>query len=371
MFAFIVRRILVAIPTLILFSFAMFMVLYASGDPIARLRGTKIDADTVNKLIQDNGFNDPWYERYWSWVTGFVQGDWGTSFAAESSAYDEIMSKLPATIELLAVALIVTLVVAVPLGVFSATKRYSTFDNLGTGFSYLGFATPTFFVGLMLQLLVVGMKNNGWGLPIFGLGLLMCAIALVMFFQDRRRWVGIAVGLGVVLLGAIFWSVNVGEQFLFTQQRFTPFLEEQSIWSVDHLRHLILPVITITVISIATWSRYLRSSMLDVLSQDYLRTARAKGVSERTVVFKHALRNGTLPLITILAIDAALFFQGAVITETVFSWNGIGSRLIQAVREQDIPVSMGIVMIGALMVVLFNIIADIAYSIADPRIRLA
>lgn len=355
---------------MVIFSFAMFTILYQSGDPTASLRQTaKLDPTVVQALLEENGFNDPFLERYVNWVGGFVTGDWGTSFKDQTPAFEEITSKLGATVELLGVALIVTLIIAVPLGVIGATRRYSTFDNVTTGFAYVGFATPTFFVGLLLQLMAVSLNRNGWGVGLFALGVVVTLLGAKPLLKNR--WVPTAaVGIVMIVLGAIYWSYNQGTAIFATGKRTTAYLNE-GLWSVDHLQHLILPVITITVISIAAWSRYLRSSMLDVLSQDYLRTARAKGVSERSVIFRHALRNGTLPLITIMAIDAAAFFQGAVVTETVFSWDGIGSRLVQAVREQDIPIAMGIVMIGALMVVAFNIIADVAYSFADPRIRLS
>jgi len=368
--AFITRRVLVAIPTLLIFSFGIFAILYEAGDPTASLRQTqRLDPASVAKILEENGFNDPFLERYWNWLAGFFTGDWGVSFKDQVPAFEEITGKLGATFELLGVALIVTLLIAVPIGVFSATRRYSTFDNVATGFAYLGFATPTFFVGLLLQLMAVSLNRNGWGVGLFAVGVVATLIGLKPLLRDR--WVPTAaIGAAMLVLGLLYWSYNRGTALFFTGKRTTAYLDE-GLWSIDHLKHLVLPVLTLTVISIATWSRYLRSSMLDVLNQDYLRTARAKGVGERSVVYRHALRNGTLPLITIMAIDAAAFFQGAVVTETVFSWDGIGSRLVQAVREQDIPIAMGIVMIGALMVVVFNILADIAYSIADPRIRLS
>jgi peptide/nickel transport system permease protein len=347
----------------------MFSILYQVGDPISRLRGQKIDSNQVVQLIRDNGFDKPFHERYWHWLSGFVRGDWGTDFVSNESVFSEVTAKMPATLELLGAALIVTMLIAIPVGVLGARFRYSLFDNVASGLSYLGFATPTFFVGLMLQLLAIQMKLSGWGivLLVVGIGLMLLSIRRHM---RRSSLVLAGVGVGLVGLGVLFFRFRQGDLFLYTAKRTSAF-GSGGLFTIDHLQHLILPVMTITLISIATWSRYLRSSMIDVLNQDYLRTARAKGLSERRVVYRHAMRNAMIPLITIVAIDAAALFQGAIVTETVFAWPGIGSLLITAVRDQNIPVAMAITMIGAVMVVLFNLLADVAYSIADPRIRLS
>ena len=370
MITFAIRRFLVAIPTLLIASFVMFTILYQVGDPIGRLRGQKLDATEVARLLHENGFDKPFHERYWHWLSDFVRGDWGTSFQGNGTpVFSEVMGRMPATLELLGVALLATLLIAVPVGILGARFRYSLFDNIASGLSYLGFATPTFFIGLMLQLLAIQTKEIGWGIVLVVLGLALMLVSL------RRRMTSshfklAAIGLGVLALGAVFFHFHQGSLLLNTAKRTTAY-EDNGLLSLDHLRHLVLPVITITLISIASWSRYLRSSMIDVLNQDYLRTARATGLSERRVIYRHAMRNAMIPLITIMAIDAAGLFQGAIVTETVFAWPGIGSQLISAVRDQNIPIAMAIVMIGAVMVVLFNLVADIAYSIADPRIRLS
>jgi peptide/nickel transport system permease protein len=366
---FAIRRLLVAIPTLLLASLLMFTILYQVGDPIGKLRGQKIDAEEVGRLLRENGFDKPFHERYWHWLSGFVRGDWGTSFQSNRSVFREVMDRMPATLELLGAALVVTLLIAVPVGVLGARFRYSLFDNLASGLSYLGFATPTFFLGLMLQLMAIQMKETGWGVILLVIGITLVLVSLRRTMR-RSHWTLAAVGGVVAVLGVVFFRFHQGDLFLNTAQRTTAY-EDNGLLSLDHLRHLVLPVMTITLISIATWSRYLRSSMIDVLNQDYLRTARAKGLSERRVIYRHAMRNAMIPLITIMAIDAAALFQGAIVTETVFAWPGIGSTLITAVKDQNIPVAMAIVMIGATMVVLFNLVADVAYSIADPRIRLS
>lgn len=369
MFAYSLRRFLVAIPTLLVVSLLMFTILYNTGDPIAQLRGRRLDANEVGRLIEENGFNLPYFERYWKWLSGFVTGDWGLDFKSDRPVFTEVMEKFPATLELLGLALVVTLLVAVPIGVLAARFRYSFFDTVSSGASYLGFATPTFFVGLMLQLLAVAMKNTGWGMVLFFVGLAVMGLSL-RGHMTRAQLTLALTGVGLAVIGALTYHAHQGEAFLATGQRTTAYLDK-GLWSLDHVQHLVLPVITIVAISIATWSRYLRSSMIDVLNQDYLRTARAKGLTERRVVYRHAMRNALLPLITIMAIDAAALFQGAIVTETVFSWPGIGTQLFGAVKEQNIPVAMAIVMIGAIMVVLFNLFADIAYAMADPRIRLS
>ena len=179
-------------------------------------------------------------------------------------------------------------------------------------------------------------------------------------------------GFLIVVLSLVFWNKAGGDgQLIFkTAGRFTD-ASTGSIFSVDHLQHLALPVITLSIVSIAGWSRYQRSTTIDVLSADYLRTARAKGLSERTVIGRHALRNALLPLITIAAIDIGAVFTGAVVTETVFGWPGIGRLFYDAALNRDITVAMGVVMLGAIMIVVFNLIADLAYAVADPRIRLS
>lgn len=369
MIAFAIRRLLVAIPTLLLASLMMFSILYQVGDPINKLRGRKIDPQEVARLLHENGFDKPFHARYWHWLSGFVTGDWGTSFQSDRSVFSEVMDRMPATLELLGAALVVTLLIAVPVGILGARFRYSLFDNIASGLSYLGFATPTFFLGLMLQLMAIQMKRTGWGVILLVTGIVLVLVSLRKTMR-RSHWTLAAVGLAVTILGVVFFRSHQGELFFNTAQRTTAY-QDNGLLSIDHLKHLVLPVVTITLISIATWSRYLRSSMIDVLNQDYLRTARAKGLSERRVIYRHAMRNAMIPLITIMAIDAASLFQGAIVTESVFAWPGIGSTLITAVKDQNIPVAMAIVMIGAVMVVLFNLIADIAYSIADPRIRLS
>ena len=364
------RRLLVALPTLAATSLVMFAILYEAGDPVASLReSTRLDAAQVARIIEQEGYDDPFLQRYWGWLSGFVTGDWGISTQNGEPVRDEIAAALPATFELLGLALAVAILVALPVGVLSAVRPRSAFDVAATGASYLAFAFPTFLVGLILQLLAVRVQEEGWGLAVAALGLAPLAAGLARP-RSRSGRAALAAGALLVALGIAFRDWNRGELLLFTAQRFSPDSDE-SLFSLDHLRHLVLPVLTLALVSIAGWSRYVRAALLEVMGQDYLRTARAQGLSEGRVVVVHALRNGLLPLITVVAIDAGALVAGAVVTETVFAWPGVGTRLLDAVRAADIPVAMGIVMLGAVAVVVLNLLADVAYALADPRVRLS
>jgi len=223
-----------------------------------------------------------------------------------------ILDRLPATIELMGTAFALAALFALVLGVVSAAKQYSWFDHLGTGLSFAGIAMPVFWFGLILQL--VFSVKLGW-LPVSG-----------------RQTVG-------------------ASSF------------------IDHAQHLVLPGLVLSVRYVAGWSRYLRSSMLGVLGADYIRTARAKGLSEGKVVWVHALRNAMIPVVSVIALDTAGLFSGAVITESVFAWPGIGRAFIEAMNSRDYPVLMGILLLGSFMVIVFNLVADVLYGILDPRIR--
>ncbi len=373
MSTYLLRRVAISIPLLLVFSFVMYLALYKAGDPVARFRAVPgLRADDLQRIIRINHLDESWYSGYWGWLRGFVTGDWGTSATDPSdTAAQEIGRRLPATLELLGGALVVSTLVGAGLGILSALRRASGFDHSATAFAYLGYATPTFLLGLLLQMFAIWMEGNGWAVIPFVAGLLLMLATVFHVRRSRPALVTCAIGAGVAILALVFWGrLGGGGHLLFyTQNRFSP--GSDSIWTLDHLRHLVLPVVTLSVISIAGWSRYQRSAMLDVLNADYLRTARAKGLSERAVIGRHALRNALLPLITVMAIDIALLFSGAVVTEQVFAWPGIGTLFLQSAQERNVPVAMGIVMIGAIAVIVFNLLADLAYSLADPRIRLA
>jgi peptide/nickel transport system permease protein len=313
--SYIGRRVLQIIPLVFGISIVLFGVIQAApGGPEGALleSGRFIDPEVIEAYRQRLGVDQPVHIQYVRWVGAALSGDLGISFSTTRPVAEMIMERLPATIELMASAFLLAALVALGLGLFSAVRQYSLFDHMGTGLSFLGIAMPVFWFALILQLIFS--VKLGW-LPVSG-------------------------------------TETVGDTSL-----------------GDHLRHLILPAVVLSFRYIAGWSRYLRSSLLGVLRTDYIRTARAKGLPERYVVGVHALRNALIPLISIMALNLAAIFSGAVITETVFAWPGIGRMFIQAMFARDYPLLMGILMMGSIMVVFFNLVADILYGILDPRIR--
>jgi len=315
MIAYTARRLVQMIPLLFGISIVLFAVIQAApGGPEAALleSGRFIDPAVIEAYRERLGGDQPVYIQYLRWLTAAFSGDLGISFSTTRPVAEMIFERLPATLELMGAAFVFAAIVAILLGIVSAVRQYSWFDHLGTGLSFVGIAMPVFWFALILQL-VFGVFL-GW-LPIAG-------------------------------------TETVGASSL-----------------ADHLLHLILPTIFLSFNYIAGWSRYLRSSLLSVLRADYVRTARAKGLPERKVIGVHALRNALIPLLSIMALNLSSLFSGAVITETVFAWPGIGRMFVQAMFSRDYPLLMGILMLGSLMVIVFNLVADLLYGILDPRIR--
>lgn len=315
MIAFATRRLLQIIPLLFGISIVLFAVIQAApGGPEGALlnSGRFIDPAVIEAYRERLGVDQPIHIQYVRWLTAAVSGDFGTSFSTTRPVAEMIMERLPATLELMGAAFLFAAIVAIFLGVISAIKQYSWFDHLGTGLSFVGIAMPVFWFALILQL-------------VFGVLL---------------GWLPIA---GTETVGA----TSLG----------------------DHLLHLVLPTIVLSFHYIAGWSRYLRSSLIGVMRADYVRTARAKGLPERQVIGIHALRNALIPLLSVMALNLSSLFSGAVITETVFAWPGIGRMFVQAMFARDYPLLMGILMLGSLMVIVFNLVADLLYGALDPRIR--
>jgi peptide/nickel transport system permease protein len=303
------------IPLLLGITVVLFGVIQAApGGPEAALLGSGrvVDPAAVEAYRVRLGVDRPVPVQYLRWLGGAVQGDLGVSFSTTRPVAEMILERLPATLELMGASFLLAAVLAFALGILGAVKQYTWWDHVGTGVSFLGIAMPVFWLALILQL-------------VFGV------------------WLG--------------WLPVAG----------TRTVGEASV--ADHLAYLVLPAFVLSFRYVADWSRYLRSSLLSALGADYVRTARAKGLPERVVVGVHALRNALIPVVSVMALNLAALFSGAVITETVFAWPGIGRMFVQAMFARDYPVLMGILLLGSAMVVVFNLVADVVYGILDPRIR--
>ena len=368
------RRLLIAIPLLWVVSVISYLLLYRAADPVARLRQIPgVRPEDLARLIRQQGLDTPWYEGYWTWLGNFLRGDWGVSTSSPgSSALGLIGDALPATIELMLLGLVVSTVVGVLIGVACATRPMSRTDLALSGVAYLGFATPTFLVGVLLQLGAVWLRDNGWAVIPFAVGTVMVLVALARVRRGGAGTIAVLVaGALVIALSVALWGHlgGDGETLLYTGQRYS-FGREGDWFSLNHLQHLVLPVITLSLVNVAVFSRFQRAVLIQELGADYVAAARARGLSERRVVWRHALRNALAPIVTLVALDLGALFAGAVVTETVFAWPGMGRLLRDAALARDINVAMGIVMIGAVAVVIANLLADLAYAALDPRVEL-
>jgi peptide/nickel transport system permease protein len=371
--AYIGRRLAIAVPLLWIVSVVAYLLLYRAADPVARLRQVPgVRAADIRRLVVQQGLDVPWYEGYWRWLSGFVRGDWGLSTTNQGAgALETIWHAVPATVELMGLALVVSAILGVALGVFSATRPGSGVDLTLTGLSYLGFATPTFLAGVLLQLGAIWMRDHGWAVVPFALGTILLLAGLARMRRSGPATIAIlGTGAILILLAVALWGHlgGDGETILYTGQRFS--FGHDDVLSLNHLQHLVLPVLTLSLLNVAVWSRFQRAVLIDELRSDYVAAARARGLSERRVVVGHALRNALAPIVTLVALDLGAMFSGAVVTETVFSWPGIGRLLRDAAVARDINVAMGIVMIGAVAVIVANLIADLAYAALDPRVDL-
>ncbi|MFQ5897657.1 MAG: ABC transporter permease [Candidatus Methylomirabilia bacterium] len=323
MLLYVLRRLAVAVPLLIGITVVSFLVYHlAPGEPmevqIGEL-GIKASAQAKQALRELYGLDKPLHVQYWNWLSRLARLDFGRSFAPDGKpVLQKIGERLPVTLFLNAIGMLVILAVAVPVGVLSATRQYSLFDKLTTVFVFIGFATPNFWLALLLMILF-GVQL-GW-LPISGLRSL--------------NWEYLS-----------FW---------------------QRQW--DLISHLFLPVLVTTFGGLAGFSRYMRQSMLEVVRQEYIQAARAKGLSEPVVIGKHALRNALLPVLTILGLSVPALIGGSVIVETIFAIPGMGQLMVQSFFERDYPVIMGNLVVVATLTLVGNLLADISYALVDPRIR--
>jgi len=323
MFGYALRRLILAIPLLIGITFVSFLVIHlAPGEPVETTVGessTQSDAKLRERLREIYGLDKPLHVQYWNWLSRIVRLDFGRSFAPDGRlVLTKISERLPITLLLNVIEMLIILSLAVPIGVLSATRQYSAFDKVTTIFVFLGFATPDFWLALLLMILF-GVQL-GW-LPISG-------------------------------LRSLNW-----EYLTFWRQQ------------LDFLSHLALPILVATFGGLAGFSRYMRQSMLEVVRQDYIQSARAKGLAERVVIGKHALRNALLPIVTILGLSLPGLIGGSVIVESIFAIPGMGQLMVQAAFERDYPVLMGNLVVVSTLTLFANLLADLAYSFVDPRIR--
>ena len=312
---YIVRRLLQMIPMLLVMSALYFVLVNLAGDPLAGyIQGNpKIRGEDIKRLQHELGLDQPMAVRYFKWLGKAVSLDWGYSLSTKREVTTTIFERIPATLELTIVAEFFALLIGLSVGIYSAVKRYTLPDYIATFTAFFGISVPVFWMGIVLQI-------------IFGVQL---------------HWLPTA------------GRESVGEDFNLA----------------DRIRHIILPATVLTFVTMAGWTRYMRAELLNVINADYIRTARAKGLSEMTVVFRHAVRNALIPVVTLMALTIPGLIAGAIVTETVFAWPGMGRLFYQSVTSSDFPVILMNLMMTSFLVLLFNIIRDVVYAYLDPRIR--
>ncbi|HEX9125825.1 MAG TPA: ABC transporter permease [Methylomirabilota bacterium] len=313
---YLVRRLLILIPTLLGISLVLFIILaLAPGDPFEELAtNPNVPPEVRANLRTQFGLDDPLPVRYVRWVASMAKGDWGFSFTSRVNVSTLIMQRLPTTLFVLGTAQLLGLLVALPIGVYSAMRPYSIFDQIATTFAFIGFSLPTFFTGLLF----------------------------ILFFSIYLDWLPFIYRADISATG---WR-----------------------WVWEMVRQAIMPIAVLGLAQGASMTRFVRSAVLDVIRLDYVNTARSKGLSEGVTIIKHVVRNALIPVVTLVALQIPGIFTGAVITEQIFRVPGIGSLLISAILSNDTPVIMSVTFVFSALVVLFNLIADLAYGWLDPRI---
>ncbi len=314
--SYILRRLLIALPSVLGISVVLFTVLaLAPGDPFEELAtNPNVPAEVKAMLRVKFGLDDPIWQRYFRWLAAMLQGDWGFSFISRVNVDTLILQRLPVTLVVIGASQILALLIALPVGIYSAARPYSWFDRIASTFAFVGFSLPTFFTGLLL----------------------------ILLFSITLDWLPFVYRADISATGWQWW------------------------W--EHIRQSIMPVMVLGLFQGASWTRYVRSAMLDVIRLDYVTTARSKGLRERVVVLKHVVRNAMIPVVTLVALQMPAVFGGAIVTEQIFRIPGIGSLLIDAILRNDTPVIMAVTFVFACLVILFNLIADLLYGWLDPRI---
>jgi peptide/nickel transport system permease protein len=313
---YVIRRVLIAVPALLGISLVLFTVLaLAPGDPFEELvTNPNVPPEVTARLRAQLGLDDPVLVRYVRWLGAMLRGEWGFSFASRMDVDRLILQRLPTTLWVLGGAQLLGILVALPIGTFSAMRPYSLFDQVATTLAFIGFSLPTFFTGLLF----------------------------ILVFSIWLDWLPFIYQADV---GAAGWR-----------------------WYWQHLRQAIMPIAVLGLFQGAALTRFVRSAVLDVIRLDYVNTARAKGLSERVTIVKHVVRNALIPVVTLVALQVPAIFTGAVITEQIFRVPGIGSLLIASILANDTPVVMAITFVFSCLVVLFNLVADVLYGWLDPRI---
>ncbi len=319
--AYFLRRLLLTIPLLIFISLFSFMIMHISpGDPLAMYMNPEkrgMTPEQMEQLRHQLGLDRPLGVQYVYWLKNTLQGNWGYSLKTKAPVLEEILSRLPNTLLLGAASLLLTLLIGIPLGVLSAVKHYSFIDYLTTVISFIGISMPGFWFAMLL----------------------------IYFFSYQNNW------LPSVGMQTIGYEMAGTEKFL------------------DVFLHMILPVLTLSITEIAYWARYQRSTLLEVMNQDYVRLAYAKGLPEKKVIWKHSFRNALLPTITLLGLTLPELVNGSYIIESIFGWPGLGRLGVNSILQRDYPIVMGVTMLSALLVIAGNILADFLYAMFDPRIR--
>jgi peptide/nickel transport system permease protein len=315
---YVLRRLLIAIPSLLGISLVLFTVLaLAPGDPFGELAtNPNVPPEVALALRAKFGLDDPIYLRYLHWLVAMAQGDWGFSFASRANVDTLILQRLPTTLYVIGSAQLLALSIAIPVGVFAATRPYSIFDQIANTLAFIGFSLPTFFTGLLF----------------------------ILVFSVKLDWL------------PFVYSTDIKGSGIH--------------WVLEQIKQAIMPVMVLGLFQAASMTRFVRSAMLDVIRLDYVTTARAKGLGQAKVIVKHVMRNAMIPVVTLIALQIPAVFGGAIVTEQIFRIPGIGSLLISSILSNDTPVVMAVTFVFACLVVFFNLIADVLYGWLDPRISL-
>ncbi len=314
--SYLLRRLLIAVPSLLGISVVLFTVLaLAPGDPFGELAlNPNVPAEVRMALRAKFGLDDPVWQRYFHWLAAMLRGDWGFSFISRVDVDTLILQRVPVTLAIIGASQLLALAIALPVGIYSATRPYSWFDRIASTFAFVGFSLPTFFTGILL----------------------------ILIFSIKLGWLPFVFRADLSTTG---WQ-----------------------WWVEMIRQSVMPITVLGLFQGASWTRYVRSAALDVIRLDYVTTARAKGLAEGVVVLKHVVRNALIPVVTLVALQMPAIFGGAIVTEQIFRIPGIGSLLIDAILRNDTPVIMAVTFVFSCLVLVFNLVADLLYGWLDPRI---